>query len=151
MLANLPDIDFLAGYIIGNPGAYHWGATHSLMGAVLAGGFFGLLIGSFSGGYAGAIALTTGAYASHIVLDMLLGHGQVDPTIGLQLFWPFSQARFMLPWSVFKLAPPSIATAPLGTLFSPEIIPVIARELLVILPAAVASWAFTHKLSSRSQ
>src|SRR5262245_354822 len=70
-LANLADIDFLAGYLVGHPGVYHWGPTHSLAAAVSIGSITGAFIGSVTGRYAAGVALATAAYGSHILLDML--------------------------------------------------------------------------------
>ena len=42
-LANAPDLDLVPGYLFGNPGAYHWGPTHSFAAAILAGTLVGIL------------------------------------------------------------------------------------------------------------
>src|SRR5215467_14148307 len=67
-LANLPDIDFAFGYLAGDPTAYHWGPTHSLMATFLVGGAVGIVAGALSGEYASAIGLSFAAYGSHILL-----------------------------------------------------------------------------------
>lgn len=137
-VANLPDVDFLPGYLVGNPIAFHWGPTHSLMAVVLVGGLTGLLAGAIGGAYVTMIGLAITAYASHIFMDMMLGGSQSQ--VGLQVFWPFSRGQFMLPWTVFRMAPAEIQTRPLAVLFSSAMMPVIVRELLVMVPVVTVSW-----------
>jgi membrane-bound metal-dependent hydrolase YbcI (DUF457 family) len=143
IFANLPDVDFIAGYLVGRPGAYHWGPTHSLTAAGLIGGIGGMLTGSRADRYITGIALTVTAYASHILLDMSFGRPSV-PSLGLEVFWPFTTERFSLPLPLFKLAPLSVLTNPIGTLLSLEMLPVITRELIVMTPVVVGSWMFAR-------
>src|SRR6266581_2615845 len=70
-LSNLPDVDFIPGYFVGDPRAYHWGPTHSLLAGVLVGGVLFMLTGARSGRYGTMIALSSLAYLCHILLDML--------------------------------------------------------------------------------
>jgi membrane-bound metal-dependent hydrolase YbcI (DUF457 family) len=87
-------------------------------------------------------ALVLAAYLSHIVLDFLTGVAE-SPTVGLQLFWPFSSARFLLNIPVFLMAPLSMRShGPFRALFSREMLPVIGRELIIVLPiiAAASLW-----------
>ena len=140
-LANLPDIDLVPGYFIGEPRAFHWGATHSLFAALCAGLVSGSLARWLDRPFAPFFALATAAYGSHIVLDLLLGPGA--PSIGLQVLWPFSTERFMAPWSVFRMLPGSIEQlGPLGALFSRGALPLIRRELMILVPVCLAFWAF---------
>src|SRR5262245_60631476 len=113
-LANLADIDFLAGYLVCRLLLENKNATHSLLAAVLVGSITCAFIGAVTGRYAAGIALATAAYGSHILLDMLLGQTRT-PSVGLQIFWPFSKQAYLLPWSVFKMAPISILTNPVAT------------------------------------
>ena len=138
LVSNLPDVDFVAGYFVGDPRVYHWRATHSVLAAISVAIVFGLLFRSRLGTFQRAAWAGGVAYGSHLMLDMLMGQPH-DPSIGLQLFWPFSQQRFMAPWEVFHMAPHSIEwLGPLRTLFSRAILPVIQREVLVIVPVIVA-------------
>ena len=91
--ANAPDLDFLLGILIGDPGAFHHGITHSLG--------FGVL---FTAVVAAVLALTWQrfanygllklavvgflAYASHLLVDFLTLDERVP--YGMPLFWPFS-------------------------------------------------------------
>jgi membrane-bound metal-dependent hydrolase YbcI (DUF457 family) len=134
MIASLPDIDFLPGYFVGDPRTFHWGPTHSLFAAVVVGVIAGWIARRRGIAFAGAFALASLVYASHLLLDMFMGPGP-RPITGLQILWPFSQQRWMMPVSIFRMAPDTMETiGPLGTLFSRGILPVIGRELLVLLP-----------------
>ncbi|MGH7449516.1 MAG: metal-dependent hydrolase [Longimicrobiales bacterium] len=141
VLANLPDIDFVPGYLIGQPREFHWGPTHSLFAAILAGLGFGLLAGRWLGGFRTAFLLATAAYGSHIILDLLLG-----PAVGsrgLQVLWPLSGTTYMAPWSVFHMFPASVEQiGPIRTLFSRGILPLIVREAAVMIPVCLAAWVF---------
>jgi inner membrane protein len=149
ILASLADVDFLPGYLVGEPRAYHWGMTHSLLAAAAIGVVVGFL------GFQGcrrlvAATLAATAYGSHILLDMLLG--KLAPSVGLQVFWPFSDGRFMLPWHVFYAAPRSIGSDPVGTLFSMEMAPNLLREFMVMAPIALFAWAAVRaRVETRSQ
>lgn len=138
-LANLPDIDFLPGYIFGTPRAYHWGPTHSITAAITVGCVVGA--GARLGGtrFAPAFLLAIVAYGSHILMDLLLGL-HAHPSVGLQVLWPFSPEKFMLPWSVFVAAPKVVGRGPVGLLFSPEALPLYVREIAVMTPVVLASW-----------
>jgi membrane-bound metal-dependent hydrolase YbcI (DUF457 family) len=138
-VANLPDIDFLPGILIGRPRAYHWGPTHSVFAAFVVGGAIGFFLARRSGRYASTITLMIAAYLSHVLMDLMLGDG--SQLVGLQALWPFSRNTYLLTWAVFLMAPASIKIGPVAAMIDPEILPVIARELLVMLPVVVGSWA----------
>lgn len=138
VLANLPDIDFLPGYIFGSPRAYHWGPTHSVTAAVTAGLVVGLVAWKLGTRFAPAFLLATLAYGSHLVLDMSLGRYSNAPSVGLQALWPFTTERFMFPWALFLSAPRDPHNGPLGVLFSSAIVPLLVREALVLGPLALA-------------
>jgi inner membrane protein len=96
LAANLPDLDFLPGIVIGQPGAFHHGPSHSIAFAVL----FGTLVGAFAQKrrlYAFVISALL--YLSHVFLDFLVD----DPSFphGVPLFWPFSDAFFMASPAIF--------------------------------------------------
>lgn len=137
--ANLPDIDFLPGYLTGSPRAFHWGPTHSITAAVLVALAAGLIARRLGRRFAPAFVLVGIAYGSHLLLDMSIGH-IFTPSSGLQVFWPFSPGRHLLPWPVFLTAPPG--RAPLDTLFSSAAIPLILRELLVLGPVVACAWVW---------
>ena len=97
VLANAPDLDFLPGYLVGEPRAYHWGPAHSLAAALLGGVLAGLLALALRRGFWRFFLLGAVAYASHLALDMLLGPGTQSQ--GLQVLWPVMPIVMkVLPW-----------------------------------------------------
>jgi hypothetical protein len=76
VLANLPDLDFLASYlIIGDPRRLHGGVTHTLL-----------------------FVLVGMALGSHLVLDFFAGQSLgVADGWGVMLFYPFSESRLESP------------------------------------------------------
>jgi membrane-bound metal-dependent hydrolase YbcI (DUF457 family) len=147
-IANLPDIDFLLGYVIGQPAALHWGFTHSFAFAL----FVGLMAGALAGrehNFLRVTAVAAGICASHFVLDMLIGRSP-RPNFGLEILWPISSERFMLPWRVFQSYPTGlIHNDPLAALFSRAILPLVLREIGVLLPVAVAAWVLRLAMERR--
>src|SRR5690606_9948713 len=136
-LANAPDLDLVPGYLIGNPGAYHWGPTHSFAAAILAGTLVGFLARRYGFRFAPAFTLATAAWASHVVLDMLLGPG-ARGSVGLQAFWPLSTERFMAPVGVFRMFPAVVhEVGPVRALFTRDVVPLILREIAVLLPVCL--------------
>lgn len=100
VVANLPDIDFLFGWIAGNPNQYHQGATHSLLFivavSVLAGWGYSRFhpTGTFQ-----TISIIFGVLLLHLVCDML-GKDSRTP-VGIPLFWPISDISLHSPVSIF--------------------------------------------------
>lgn len=83
LLANLPDIDILAGLIIqGNGAVYHRGPTHSLIFALLAGFGASHLWRLWHRIPKAGFSLCSLLIFSHVVADMLLTSAPVS------LFWP---------------------------------------------------------------
>jgi membrane-bound metal-dependent hydrolase YbcI (DUF457 family) len=94
-----PDLDFIPGLWGGHPALYHQGASHSLIAAA---GFSLLLAIVYVRGRGGLFAAWAPlflAYASHLGLD-LLGPDR-RPPYGIPLFWPFSQATYLSPLTIF--------------------------------------------------
>jgi inner membrane protein len=90
--ALLPDVDFLIGFLMGEPNRFHGGPTHSLGAAVVAGFVLGVLAGRrrFRVGL-----LCFLAYASHVILDSLTRDGR--PPLGVPMFWPLTDHYFNFP------------------------------------------------------
>ncbi|HEX6135382.1 MAG TPA: metal-dependent hydrolase [Longimicrobiales bacterium] len=141
VLANLPDIDFLPGYLAGEPRLYHWGPTHSFAAALIAGLLAGLVARRLTGRFLPMALLGGAAYASHVCLDLLLGPGVLLRSMGLQVFWPFSTEPHMAPWSVFRAFPSSIdELGPIRALFTSGVLPLMAREVTILLPVCLVAW-----------
>jgi membrane-bound metal-dependent hydrolase YbcI (DUF457 family) len=102
LCANIPDVDFLFGFVAGNPNLYHHAWTHSLtfcagagVLAALGSRFFieknqSLRIG----------LMTSGAVLSHLVLDYFTA--DQNPPFGIKLFWPFTGNDYISSVPVFQ-------------------------------------------------
>jgi membrane-bound metal-dependent hydrolase YbcI (DUF457 family) len=90
ILGILPDVDFVLTLVLGLPGSYHRGFTHSLIVAALVG--FGLSLMWNSHRARRFVALSS-ALGSHGVLDYL-----VSQKGGVGLFWPLSHSRPAFGW-----------------------------------------------------
>lgn len=96
VVANLPDLDFGPGLLLGNAGRFHRHGTHSLLAMLLVALACALWLRWRSGASRGdalRLARLAGVvYGSHLLLDMLV----VRPTdtSGVPLFWPFDAARY---------------------------------------------------------
>jgi inner membrane protein len=92
--ANLADIDFTPGLLVGNPRALHRGPSHSLLGAVVAAALGALLWTWSALPWPTRVELIFLAYGSHVGLDYF------TPGRGVLLGWPFSsrRSRAAHPW-----------------------------------------------------
>jgi membrane-bound metal-dependent hydrolase YbcI (DUF457 family) len=97
VLANLPDLDFLASYlIIGDPRRLHGGVTHTLL-FVLVGSLL-FAVGRWFGSFGRTFVLGGMALGSHLVLDFFAGQSLgVADGWGVMLFYPFSESRLESP------------------------------------------------------
>lgn len=129
------DLDFVPGLLVGDPARFHHGASHSVVAMLIASA---IVVGvkSRHGGLSPRdVALVTGAFLSHLVLDWLTH----DPGTrrGLPLAWPFSSQRFAAPlWAV-----PAVSRAWPPTLdwFLHSAWLVLA-ELALVVPMVVGAW-----------
>jgi len=99
-LANLPDADFLIGFALGRPGAFHRGISHTVLAALVVGGAFGALVSWRTKDRWWRTSLVlAGVYASHLLVDAFTidERGQA----GAQFFWPLSTAYYIAPVTVF--------------------------------------------------
>lgn len=88
-----PDLDFVPGLILGDPGRFHQGPTHSIVAALCVGVLVWFVAPSVHRWRAGIVA--AGGYLSHLALDLLT----YDPTPprGLRLLWPFVEESIHSP------------------------------------------------------
>ncbi len=89
VVANLPDIDFIPGLLVGDMNAYHYNLTHSIGWAVLVG--FGLWF------LLRAVRPRTGLACLVLLLALLGSHLLADfwcedrsPPYGMPIYWPLS-------------------------------------------------------------
>jgi inner membrane protein len=94
------DLDFLPGLLVGDPGRFHHGASHSLGAAVLYG--FGLCGYLRYRGTSQALQLTlllACAYVSHVILDFFAI--DTGAPFGVPLLWPVSSTSYIASFPVF--------------------------------------------------
>ncbi len=146
-LANLPDLDFIPGLLVGDPRVFHHQGAHSLAAAVLVGLTIGLLSWFWKsnpvwwGVWGGSI------YLSHVLLDLLIN--DPSPPFGSQLFWPFSSSYFIspfTPFSSFDYFDPELGIV--RTMLSLHNLMTILREFLLLLPVVMLSWYIFRRGSS---
>ena len=98
----LPDADTLA-FRFNTPYASilgHRGLSHSLAFALALGLIAALMAPLLRAGRKTAFAVCAGAALSHILLDAM-----TDGGLGVAAFWPFSEARYFLPWRPIAVSP----------------------------------------------
>jgi membrane-bound metal-dependent hydrolase YbcI (DUF457 family) len=98
-LANLPDLDFLPGIILGHPNLYHHGIFHSLGAALVVGAGIGWFFYRKQGHFWKFSAAVALVFVSHLVLDYF----SLDFSIpyGLPFFWPLSNSYFIAAHPIF--------------------------------------------------
>lgn len=134
-LANLPDIDFLPGYLVGRPNLYHHYYTHSVAFAALVGGLAAFYFWRKRGRFWPYFAMVFAAVSSHLILDLVT----VDeaPPYGMALLWPVTSRFYDIGWDVFGAVHKSDAAHDFfASLFHPANVRVVLIEFMIMLPIA---------------
>lgn len=140
--ANLPDLDFLPGLLIGDANRFHQGPSHSLAAAALFGGL--VYLGTrWAGGPAVRLAVVgVLAYGSHLLMDLMTEDKRAP--FGIPLFWPASSEHHMATWQIFggvkHGVPGESLPVVLGQIFSLANLQTIAVELVVLTPVVLVTW-----------
>lgn len=145
-LANLPDIDYLPGLLLGQPNRFHHLWAHSL-GFALFVGLWGSLIlrqrrrkgvrheimdGVSWPFWPGCLAISVTVF-SHCVLDLLTADTSLP--YGMLLFWPLEWSFYDVSWSLFPSTHKSNETATfLMSVLHWYNIKLALRELLIMAP-----------------
>lgn len=132
----LPDIDFVFGFMSGNPNQYHHQFTHSFSFALMAGAVIAFLSTLSFRKFARLTALYGFAVSLHILLDLLA----VDKCApyGAQIFWPFSDAYVIAPVQIFSDVTRSSQSGTfIKSLSSLHNARTVLIELLVLVPVLV--------------
>lgn len=145
-ISNLPDIDYVPGFIAGKPNLFHHGPTHSVLFVIL----IGLVVGfAFSWREGGGFRKFGFLFISVGLLHLLLDYFTVDRSFpyGEQLFWPFSGAYFLSPVTVFRdVAKGSTNSDFFRTAFNPHNLITGFTELAVFVPMTLATlWISLRK------
>lgn len=151
-IGNLPDMDFLVGFVIGRPGLLHRGLSHT----VLAAAVFAVAAAAFvhwrwRERFGPAALLFGAAYLSHLLLDFFT----IDtrPPAGGQFLWPFCSAYFMSPVTIFTeiYIDGTTRAGFLRTVLAWPSVAVLAREIViatVVLGAWFAAEAWQARLAA---
>ena len=131
LFANAPDLDFLPGILVGDPGAYHHGISHSLGFALMFAVVASVVATKASSRFSqlklpALIAVGFVLYASHLLVDLVTLDDSVP--FGMPLFWPISGAYVHMPLFVF----PNVLHS--GNQLSLHNAGLVLREILVFAP-----------------
>ncbi len=135
VLANLPDADFLPGFLMGNPNMYHHHQAHSLGFAALMGILGGAIMWLVQRRFWPYFGLVFAAVGSHLVLDLLTQ--DFSEPHGMMLLWPLTSEYYDLPWKTFLAVHKSDRSADfLGSVLHWNNFRVVVVELAIMLPFA---------------
>ncbi len=149
IVGNLPDMDFLVGFVIGRPGLLHRGISHT----VLAAAVFAVVAAAvvhwrWRERFAPAALLFGAAYLSHLTLDFFT----IDtrPPSGGQFLWPFSAAYYMSPVTFFtEIHIDGMTRAGfLRTVLAWQTVAVLRREI-VIAAVVLGAWFAAEAVQAR--
>ncbi|HEV8262294.1 MAG TPA: metal-dependent hydrolase [Burkholderiales bacterium] len=147
VLANLPDIDFIAGYLLAsNAHAFHQGATHTLIFAAAAGLLVGCLWGRPYGLWPASVVFIA-TILSHDVIDMLTGPAPgFNRSPGLALFWPFDTTVISAPVTIF----PGINHLTIEEFVRWHNVVAVAHEIVVFMPVIALLYVWGRNRGSRT-
>ena len=101
VIANLADIDYLFGFIVGKPNYYHHQFTHSIgFTLIVAAGLALYSKFKYLTNYVKTFILIFALYGSHVLVDFFAKDTSLP--YGEQLFWPFSSSYFISSVSIFR-------------------------------------------------
>ena len=99
-LCNLPDIDFLPGFLIGEPNRFHHGISHTLGAALLAALVLGIVFHLWKEKFWSVTCVTFFAYYVHVLMDYFTEDFRLP--YGVMLFWPLDSNYYISKILVFK-------------------------------------------------
>jgi membrane-bound metal-dependent hydrolase YbcI (DUF457 family) len=134
LCANLPDLDYLPGYLLGRPNLYHHGISHSIGLAIVVGlAAAGAVHWRKRQGAGRVFLIVFGLYFGHVLLDTLIV--DTSPPYGVQLLWPLSRKYFISPVLIFPTVyKADTSNAFLGSLMHSGNLRLIGIELLYFIP-----------------
>ena len=144
-LSILPDLDFLPGWLVGQPNLFHRGASHSLLLAILVGSGIGLVIKiSGRGKFLPPAIVGIGLYALHILMDLF----SVDSGVpkGFQVLWPFDQRYVYIPLGMFlEITRSSTGDGFFRSLFNSHTLRAVVNEMILFAPAIMLAWGLRKR------
>jgi inner membrane protein len=150
LISNLPDFDFLPGLLVGVPGLFHRGVSHSICMGMLIGILVGAIYKKYPGGdFFRAALIGFILYSIHNVLD-LFSISLKGPS-GFQLLWPFSDHYFLSKIGVFMNVTYSFSTHDFyQSLFTPHNLRAIINEFLLFLPGILFFWGIRSRTTQKT-
>ena len=147
VLANLPDLDFLPGLLVGDADRFHHGAAHSLVAALAVGALAGVVLRGPGRRGRHVAAAAAAVYASHGLVDTVSPE-RAGPHAGVELLWPFSSARLSaevpLPEGLYGALTPGGAGSSegfLATIVGWDTLLAMGTEALLFAPLLAVAWA----------
>ncbi len=137
--ANLADLDFIPGILIGVPDRFHHGAAHSI-GAALLVGLLAWLWFRRGGRAGGRATLVFGLYLSHLFIDWAAR--DTRPPEGIPLLWPLSGTYFQSGIPLFLDIQRDYL--PSWTMIRHNLL-AVALEIAILLPPALALLLWRRK------
>lgn len=135
-IANLPDADFLVGFVLGRPGALHRGISHTVLAAVVFGASAALVTRRrWRDRWWPAALMLAAVYGSHLLVDAFT----IDERgpAGGQFLWPLSDAYYIAPVTIFTeiIIDGNSRLGFLASVLAWPTVVVLARECVVALCA----------------
>jgi hypothetical protein len=159
--ANLPDIDFLPGLMLGLPNLYHHGISHSLGLAILLALIAGIYVRWRERRHSKKqwakrraplriFGIVFALYFGHALLDCLIV--DTSPPFGVQLLWPLTSRYTISPVLIFpSVHKASTSGAFLGSLIHIGNLKLIAVELLYFVPLVIVTHLFIRRGRGRNR
>lgn len=135
--ANAPDLDFIPGFLVGDPNRFHHGVSHSIGFAILFAGVFSVGLALLKQEVIRKNFFTFFClYASHLGLDYL--SLDLRAPYGLPALWPLSDAFYTAPFAfLLDIRRASSFDEFIPSLFSWHNLAAVGVELLVLLPCII--------------
>jgi membrane-bound metal-dependent hydrolase YbcI (DUF457 family) len=142
VFANVADLDFIPGLVIGDVNRFHHSTSHSLIAALVISLLAGFALRRLSRSTVNFTLPCTILYISHLVLDYFSADDV--PPYGMPLLWPFSAEHYMSPVTLFVGVkhgnPGDSLSAFLQNIFSMYNLTALAIEALIAVPGLAAVW-----------
>ena len=140
-----PDIDFLFGYVIGQPNKYHHGFTHSFAFVLVTAIVTAWLLNRHNRQRFISFALMfAGAGISHVLIDILAKDN--NPPYGAPIFWPISDTYYIFPVSLFSdMHRAKTSTEFFPSLFNAHNLQTVGIELTILLPILALILFFKYR------
>jgi len=155
LAANLPDLDYIPGFLAGTPKRFHPSFTHSFLAFIMFSTIvYGIAKSLRSINSRRWTLILSTAYASHLVLDIIQNDNYTANGVGIPLFYPLSRKCYQTGWnwlpSISNFMDFTSFSSTIRSIFSPEILRYLLHEQLVlggiIVFVFALRWVWNHKV-----